>query len=146
MVASGCVALNASSCASKVRQIPRGPHQFSDAVVPTAVDSKPPPAMVEDVPQAPRRGCVWADGEWLWNRNTWTWKGGRWVELPSDCYYADPSVVWVASVHGTGVLFYTPGQWYSSKSATTCDEPKPCGTPNAVADEAASPNAPTATK
>jgi len=91
-----------------------------------AVDSAPPPAQIEDVPREPAADCVWADGQWRFEDNRWVWNPGAWIRMPDDCYYADPLMVWVPTVDGNGVLFYTHGQWYHQQSQAVCDAPQRC--------------------
>jgi WXXGXW repeat (2 copies) len=94
---------------------------------PVAVDAEPPPAHVERVPERPAEECLWADGQWSWADNQWRWIKGAWVRPSSGCVYAEPLLIWVPSVDGKGVLFFTPGAWYLS-SGGNCPAPVSCAT------------------
>lgn len=115
-----------AACSSSLRQIPRGQHPLSGGAEPLAVDSAPPPARIDEVSPAPANDCAWADGSWRWISNGWHWSPGAWVRAPEACYYADSLIVWVPSLQGSGVLFYTQGQWYREGSGERCAEPSPC--------------------
>jgi hypothetical protein len=117
--------LVSTACGGTLAEIPRGQHPLSGGAQPIAVDSAPPPARIDVVSPAPDRDCAWADGQWTWESNRWVWVEGAWVRPAPDCYYADSLIVWVPTVDGKGVLFYTHGQWYS-KSGELCDAPPRC--------------------
>jgi len=67
----------------------------------------PPPARVEIVPDPPREGAVWIDGEWTWRGQRWAWKRGRWVMPPPDAAFAP----WTSVRNGDGTLYWAEGQW-----------------------------------
>jgi hypothetical protein len=67
----------------------------------------PPPARVEYVPEQPRAGAVWIDGEWSWQGRRWAWKAGRWVVPPEGAAYAP----WIAVRDRSGVLYVASGVW-----------------------------------
>jgi hypothetical protein len=121
MLAGLCVL----GCSSSLVQIPRGPHPLSGGAAPLAVDSAPPPARIDEIRAAPASNCAWADGQWRWENNRWQWQPGAWVRFAPGCYYADSLMSWVPTLNGTGVLFYTHGQWYTSKGQP-CSAPTPC--------------------
>lgn len=124
----GCV-LGATTnlvCALPVRLVPRTQHPLTGGPSPVAVDTAPPPAEVEAVSPAPAPDCAWLDGQWNWVEHGWEWAPGGWVQLEPGCAYAPPLAVWVPSVEGGGVLFYTHGQWYRENSGAACPPPSPC--------------------
>ena len=90
------------------------------------VDSAPPPAQIEYLSsEAPRRGCRWVDGQWIWNARRWDWRPGGWVQPPAGCRYSLPSTTWVGA-EGSGALYYRPGRWYSVSEPKICPDPAPC--------------------
>jgi hypothetical protein len=96
------------------------------------VEYPPPPAQVEFVPKQPRESCVWVDGHWNWIARGWQWVAGSWVIAPADCYYAQPSMVWLPSSQGS-LLYYLPPRWYP-KGAEQSEEDQPlerCAEPRA---------------
>jgi hypothetical protein len=115
------------SCATALVEVPRGAHPLVGGAEPVVVDSKPPPAQIDELPsaRAPAEDCAWADGRYTWEDNRWVWQPGRWVRLATVCYYADSLFVWVPSV-GNGVLFYTHGQWYRYDGQGMCPPPDAC--------------------
>jgi hypothetical protein len=116
----------ASTCAGSLPEVPRGPHPPSGGNMPLVVDSKPPAVLIERIEGAPYDDCLWADGYWSFGAEGWQWNAGRWVRDLDDCYFAEPSLVWVAAVNQPGALFFTAGQWYHQGSGQPCGEPKEC--------------------
>ena len=114
------------ACASGPELVPTGAHPLDGGALPVPVDSEPPPAQIEDVPPAPSDDCAWADGQWRWADNRWKWDPGGWVRLRTGCYFAHPLMVWVPTVHTTGALFYTHGQWYRDDGQGVCEAPARC--------------------
>lgn len=112
-------------CAGDLAEIPRGEHPLSGGAQPMAVDSAPPPALIDNVSPKPSPDCSWADGQWLWVNNRWQWHPGDWVRVPEGCYYADSLMVWVPTQTGKGILFYTQGQWYQ-RGGGPCSVPPTC--------------------
>ncbi len=108
------------ACSNAVPQVAKGPHPPSGGVWPLAVDTRPPPPSVQVVAERPSSGCDWLDGEWVWQRNTWTWREGGWVRADEDCYYAQPMLTWQGGPGSSGVLYYTPSQWYRRVSFERC--------------------------
>jgi hypothetical protein len=90
-----------------------------------AVDSAPPPSLIDQVAPPPAEDCAWADGQWRWQDNRWQWEPGAWVRVPKGCYYADSLMVWVPTQSDKGILFYTQGQWYQRQGGS-CPAPDEC--------------------
>lgn len=115
------------ACSSSVPLVPHGPHPAKGGVSPIAVDSRPPPVKVQIIARAPNAGCQWADGEWEWRSGEWRWQEGRWLSKSTDCYFADAVFVWLPSRNvPTGMLYYTPSQWYDQRTNEHCEPPPPC--------------------
>lgn len=114
------------ACGSSLRTVPVGPHSSTRAAL-TVVDTAPPPAKIETIPEPPATECAWLDGRWEWTGSAWEWRPGTWVRLEGSfgaCHYAVPEALW-APTSGTGLLFYLPGRWYR-QDGTPCGEPPQC--------------------
>jgi hypothetical protein len=71
----------------------------------------PPPSRVEWVPEQPKSGSVWIDGEWAWIGSRWAWVYGRWVfPLEAPASWAR----WELVRRGDGSLLFAPGVWHSA--------------------------------
>ncbi|HEX4341406.1 MAG TPA: hypothetical protein VH062_36105 [Polyangiaceae bacterium] len=117
-------ALALAACGGSLRTVPFGP-RGSDGKAPIVVETPPPPAKVERIPDAPGSGCAWLDGRWEWVDQAWAWTPGAWVTVPAACHYATPQALWVPAA-GRGLLFYLPGRWYSDVDGTGCGGPHAC--------------------
>lgn len=118
--------LVAVSCGGGLRTVPLGPHS-SRATTYVVVQSEPPPAKVENIPEIFDKECLWLDGRWEWAGNTWEWRPGEWIRLAGkleECHYAIPEALWVPA-SGKALLFYLPGRWYR-QDGTACADPPPC--------------------
>src|SRR5690606_12764027 len=124
-----CATFPALGCAPQLPEVPRGPHPVNGGSLPFVIDSEPPPVPIENVGAPPQEDCLWADGSWSYGAAGWRWNPGRWVRELDDCYFAEPSLVWVAAVNQPGALFYTEGQWYHRESGQPCPPPKECSAP-----------------
>ena len=100
----------AAACASRVPHPPYAA-QPQDALV--EVVAPPPPGRVEVVPDKPKAGAVWIDGEWTWRRRRWAWTAGRWVIAPKDAAFCP----WVFERGVDGRYWYAPGAWRGAKGA-----------------------------
>jgi len=70
------------------------------------VQSAPPPARVELVPERPKNpNAVWIDGEWDWTGARWAWQHGRWVVPPPGATYSK----WAILRRSDGVLLFASG-------------------------------------
>ena len=67
----------------------------------------PPPARVEYIPDLPKEGAVWIDGEWTRQGRRWAWKQGRWVLPPSGGRFSP----WAATRDKTGLFYVAEGKW-----------------------------------
>ena len=112
----------AAACGKSVRTAELVPHpvQRPPGVL---VESPPPPAKIEEIPEDPERGCVWVDGQWEWQGRRWEWVPGAWMVPQPDCNYAEPLIVYEA-----GILFYA-GTWYHEGTDAVCEKPMPCPVP-----------------
>jgi hypothetical protein len=79
----------------------------------------PPPARVEFVPEQPRDGAVWIDGEWTWRTRRWSWKPGRWVEAPRNARFSP----WTTVRDRTGTLYIAAGAWRDDKGGEVPEPP-----------------------
>jgi hypothetical protein len=93
------------------------------------VDTAPPPAKIEHVPDEPSPDCAWLDGQWLWVGQHWQWAPGSWVIPPPDCHYADPTMTWLETATGPGVLYYLQGAWYPDHAGEHCRAAQSCLAP-----------------
>jgi hypothetical protein len=84
---------------------PRYVPQVSAALVP--VGYPPPPARVEFIPESPRSGAVWIDGEWGWIGSKWAWTKGRWVEAPTNASFSP----WTMVRDEVGTVYFASGIW-----------------------------------
>ncbi|HEX4337543.1 MAG TPA: YXWGXW repeat-containing protein [Polyangiaceae bacterium] len=80
----------------------------------------PPPARVEFIPDKPRAGAVWVDGEWSWTGRRWAWTYGKWVLPPADATFAP----WKTVRSNDGTLLFVAGIWHDEKGAEIPD-PEP---------------------
>jgi hypothetical protein len=67
----------------------------------------PPPPRAEDVPDSPRKGAVWIDGQWMWKAKRWVWDSGGWVLPPTSGRFAR----WQTRRLPDGSLSYALGVW-----------------------------------
>lgn len=70
----------------------------------------PPPARVEMIPEKPREGAVWVDGEWAWRGKRWSWEKGGWA-MPPEGFYAP----WVLVRREDGSLYHVRGRWFDQE-------------------------------
>ncbi|WP_394828319.1 YXWGXW repeat-containing protein [Pendulispora albinea] len=98
---------------------PRPPYvrQTSEALV--EVPYPPPPAKVEFIPDSPREGAVWIDGEWAWHARRWAWRSGRWVIPASGTAFSPRAVI----RNGAGTLFAAEGRWRDVQSGNEVPAP-----------------------
>ena len=71
----------------------------------------PPPARVEFIPDRPRPGAVWIDGEWTWTGRRWGWTYGRWVMPPASATFAP----WRTARTSDGTQLFAAGTWYDEQ-------------------------------
>src|SRR5690606_9391572 len=65
------------ACGSPNHAVARSPHPDGAPAEPVAF--LPPPAPIERLDeQPPARGCLWADGQWVWTAQRWDWRPGGW--------------------------------------------------------------------
>lgn len=93
------------------------PLKFGEAM---EVPYPPPPARVEFIPERPRSGAVWIDGEWTWTGRRWAWTYGRWVMPPPSATYAR----WRTARTNDGTLLFASGAWYDENGGEVT-EPSP---------------------
>lgn len=75
-----------------------------------SVPYPPPPARVEIIPDKPREGAVWVDGEWIWRGRRWDWEIGGWV-MPPEGYFAP----WVLVRRDDGSLYHARSRWFDNE-------------------------------
>jgi hypothetical protein len=75
------------------------------------VQFPPPPARVELIPDRPRAGAVWIDGEWIWGGRRWGWQPGRWVMPIPGVGFAR----WCAARQADGSLFVAKGAFRNAR-------------------------------
>lgn len=126
LVMWSALTLTAYACSNVVPLVPQGKHPESGGVWPLPVDSRPPAPQVQVVSERPHSSCMWLDGEWVWQRNAWTWRDGGWVLAIPGCYYARSALTWQGGPGTSGVLYYTPGQWYRRATLERCSPPVAC--------------------
>lgn len=80
----------------------------------------PPPARAEYIPNEPKPGAVWLDGEWTWQGRRWAWKQGRWVMPPSGGRYSP----WTSTRDKAGTFYVAEGKWRDAQGRELPD-PKP---------------------
>ena len=80
----------------------------------------PPPARVEEIPDAPQEDAVWIDGEWAPGPETWVWRLGRWVLPPPNASWSP----WVTVRDPFARLYFAPGTW-RGPSGEPLPEPAP---------------------
>ena len=115
-------------CGGSSPAVPQYPHP--EGAPSEAVGFMPPPAPIEQLDaEPPARGCLWADGQWVWKAQSWDWRPGGWVRPPAGCRYSAPTVQWGPG--GTsGILYYRPGRWYSVSEPKICPDPVNCPAPS----------------
>ena len=99
------IAFLAAACGSHTLAHPPYSSQPQSALA--EVGAPLPPGRVEVVPDRPRSGTVWIDGEWLWRRGRWAWRPGRWVEPPPGATFSPAEFVRGED----GRLWYASGTW-----------------------------------
>jgi hypothetical protein len=67
----------------------------------------PPPPRAEEVPDLPKKGAVWVDGQWMWKSKRWVWDAGGWVIPPPNGRFAR----WETHRQADGSLSYALGVW-----------------------------------
>jgi hypothetical protein len=106
------------------------PQGSAPGAPPEVVAFPPPPAPIEHLnDEPPARGCLWADGQWVWATQHWNWRPGAWVRPPEGCHYSAPTLQWVASGDTPGetsLLYYRPGRWYAVDEPKLCPDPVTC--------------------
>jgi hypothetical protein len=117
------IALALSACGGGLPKVPTGPHQ--DVAPPILVESPPPPALVEPIPERPEAGCLWRDGTWEWDAAGYVWRPGAWVEAPEGCYFAPPVGTWIAGARRA--YGFRPARWYPGDRIGACPAPRTCG-------------------
>lgn len=100
------LALVLAGCASSLPTPVLGTHPPGCAAF-IEVPHPPPPARVEMIPDRPREGVVWVDGEWVWRGKRWEWDPGGWV-IPPDGYFAP----WVLVRRDDGSLYHARSRWF----------------------------------
>lgn len=116
--------LAAAACGAGGFEVPAHPHP--EGAPAEAVLFMPPPAQVEHIgAEPPARGCLWADGQWVWSAQRWEWRPGNWVRPPEGCRYSAPALEW-APGGKSGILYYRPGRWYFVGEPTICQAPVIC--------------------
>ncbi len=98
------------ACNGLVRQPEMGSHYGEPAIV---VPLPMPPGKAEMVPDAPRSGMVWLDGEWLWKGGRWQWLDGRWEKPQKNSYWAPGTTVTLAD----GRVVWLRGAWRPKKKS-----------------------------
>jgi hypothetical protein len=113
-------ALAALGCGASSVDVASYPHP--DGSPAEAVSFMPPPAQIEHLEaKPPARGCLWADGQWVWAAQRWDWRPGAWLRPPEGCRYSGPTLQWALSgTDNQGVLYYRPGRWYSVGEPRAC--------------------------
>jgi hypothetical protein len=123
-VPSRVLVLLVAACGAPAFAVASHPHPEGSPAQPVAF--MPPPAQIEQVaPEPPAKGCLWADGQWVWSAQHWEWRAGSWIRPPESCRYSAPSVQW-APGGKSGILYYRPGRWYSVTEPVICPEPVSC--------------------
>jgi hypothetical protein len=94
----------ATACSSRL-PAPRTLPPMADAFV--EVPYPPPPARVESIPEKPREGAVWIDGQWSFFGNAWRWENGGWVMPPPNGYFTRWTTQWTPE----GRLLFAKAGW-----------------------------------
>jgi hypothetical protein len=89
---------------------------------------------VEFIPDEPRGGAVWVDGEWSWTGHRWAWNFGKWV-VPAPASTFAP---WKTFRASDGALLFVPGIWRNGKGVEIV-EPTPLATGRAREENIPSP-------
>jgi len=118
--AFGVAILLAAGCGSSLPEPDRAEPIAVRAENAVEVPYPPPPARVEFVPDRPRSGTVWIDGEWSWTGQRWAWTYGRWVQPPESATFSP----WKTARTSDGVLLFVPGRWRNAAGAELAD-PEP---------------------
>jgi hypothetical protein len=119
-MAFGIAVTIVAGCGSSLPEPSRSPLlplKEGDAV---EVPYPPPPGRVEFIPEKPRSGTVWIDGEWSWTGSRWSWTYGRWVVPPEDATFSQ----WRTVRSSDGTLLFSPGMWRNTKGVEI-NEPPP---------------------
>lgn len=74
----------------------------------------PPVARVEFIPPRPNEVDVWIDGAWEWEKQSFSWRAGRWESPPSRGARYAPAT-WVRSPNGP--LYFYRGRWYRATAS-----------------------------
>lgn len=112
------LALALAACGSSLPSPVLGTHPAGCAAF-VEVPYPPPPAKVEMVPEKPREGAIWVDGEWVWRGRRWDWETGGWV-MPPAGHYAP----WVLVRRDDGSLYHARGRWFDGEGKPLA-RPKP---------------------
>jgi hypothetical protein len=121
MLGLGLVAL---ACGAPAFEVPTYPHPEGAPAEPVLF--MPPPAQIEHIgAEPPAKGCLWADGQWVWSAQRWEWRPGSWLRPPEGCRYSAPALEW-APGGKSGILYYRPGRWYSVSEPAHCPAPVIC--------------------
>lgn len=91
------------------------------------VAEPPPPARPEHVLSAP--GCVWVDGQWLWDYGAqrWTWIAGGLYFAPPNCHHAPPAWQWAKhSSDQAASLTWWAGGWFPDDAEVASCNVKAC--------------------
>ena len=116
--------LAAIACGGAAFEVPSHPHPEGAPAEP--VSFMPPPPPIEHISaEPPARGCLWADGEWVWSAQRWEWRPGNWLRPPEGCRYSAPTLGWAPGGE-SGILYYRPGRWYAVNEPAICPEPVSC--------------------
>ncbi len=132
-VASAQLALACSALLACGEHDPRFPESLIQPLDPknaVVVPYPPPPARLTTVPPIPKNPeCVWKDGEWTFDGDTWQWSEGTWLIPPPDCNFTPPRLAWTrAEPGGIGKLLFWPGRLVNrTRKDGTCPPPQACG-------------------
>lgn len=100
------LALLLAACGSSLPTPVVGTHP-ADCAAFVEVPHPPPPARVEMIPDKPREGVVWVDGEWVWRGKRWEWDPGGWV-IPPEGFFAP----WVLVRRDDGSLYHARSRFF----------------------------------
>jgi hypothetical protein len=117
--AFGIAVLFANGCGSSLPEPPLAEPMPVRAEKAVEVPYPPPPARVEFVPERPRSGSVWIDGEWSWTGRRWAWTYGRWVAPPDSAKFSP----WKTARSSDGTLLFVPGTWRNAAGAEITEPP-----------------------
>lgn len=114
-------ALACSACGGRQLEPPELRQPASEL---KSVPYPPPPARVEVVTAPARTDCVWVDGYWDYNRQSWQWQSGDWVVPGPSCRLAPMELRREA-----GRLLHAPPRWYARAPQgrhSACPRPPVC--------------------